>query len=149
MRASPHPLVLLVQPNDDSREMYTEFLRHHQYFVLAVGNADTAATLARDADVIVTGITLEGLVDGVELIGRLRQDERTKRKPIIVLTAVTERTVRARAEAAGCDVFLLKPCLPDDLHREVRRLLLHDGRPRAPKKDLAGKATHRKRHGTG
>ena len=32
-------------------------------------------------------------------------------------------TERQRAESAGCDLFLTKPCLPDELLREVHLLL--------------------------
>ncbi len=48
-------------------------------------------------------------------------EDGTMHKPIIVLTACAWR--RKRAEHAGCDVFLSKPCLPDALLREVRWLL--------------------------
>ena len=40
-----------------------------------------------------------------------------------VLTASVWKPQRERAEAARCDVFLPKPCLPDHLLAEVRRLL--------------------------
>ena len=42
---------------------------------------------------------------------------------IIVLTACVWKPERERAEAARCDVFLPKPCLPDHLLAEVRHLL--------------------------
>ena len=62
-------------------------------------------------------------MDGVELVSRLRHDDWTRSTPIIVLTACAWPKDRARAEGAGCDVFLLKPCLPNDLLGEVRQLL--------------------------
>jgi CheY-like chemotaxis protein len=119
----PAPVVLLVQSDADSREMYTEFLRYEGLLPVPVSNARDGLTVARKADVIVTGLLLPGDIDGIEFIARLKRDERTKRIPLIVLTACAWKSDRDRAEQAGCDVFLAKPCLPDHLLREVRLLL--------------------------
>lgn len=113
--------VLLVQPHGDSREMYSEFLRQNGVSTIAVGDGHDALPAAPDADVIVTGILVPG-IDGIDLLSRLRADDRTKHTPIIVLTACDFPADRARAEAAGCDVFLPLPCSPDALLNEVRRL---------------------------
>ena len=116
-------VVLLVQADADSREMYTEFLRYHGLLVVPVSTARDGLTVAPRADVIITGLLLPGDMEGIEFIARLKSDERTGRIPIIVLTACAWKTDRERAEDAGCDVFLAKPCLPDHLLREVRLLL--------------------------
>lgn len=79
--------------------------------------------LAPAADIVITGITLDDPIDGVELVSRLRHDDRMRSTPIVVLTACALPKERARAESAGCDVFLVKPCLPDDLLSELRQLL--------------------------
>ena len=102
--------------------MYAEFLRYHGLAPIAASNARDVRMLAPNADVIVTGIILDD-VDGIELVSRLRDDDNTRRTPVIVLTACAWPSDRARAEHAGCDAFLPKPCLPNDLLREVRRLL--------------------------
>jgi DNA-binding response OmpR family regulator len=118
------PIVLLVQSeHDDGLEMYVDYLRYSGFRAIAVSNVRDALTFAPEADVIVTGIVLDDTMDGVELVSRLRGDAGTIHKPIIVLTACTWRQERERAEHAGCDVFLSKPCLPDALLREVRLLL--------------------------
>ena len=118
------PVVLLVQPNRDDREMYAEFLRHSGFTPVVVSSATAALSFASDADVIVTGLLLEGGMDGVELITRLRGGDRAKKKvTIIVLTSCAWTSERERARAAGCDVFLTKPCLPDVLVHEIRRRL--------------------------
>lgn len=119
----PAPVVLLIQADADSREMYTEFFRYEGLLPVPVSNARDGLTVARRADIIVTGLLLPGDIDGIEFIARLKRDERTKRIPLIVLTACAWKSDRERAEEAGCDVFLAKPCLPDHLLREVRLLL--------------------------
>lgn len=126
-------VILLVQPCDDGRDMYVEFLRHHGFAVMGIPDAWDALTVAPDADVIVTGILLASSIDGHELIARLRNDGRTNQTPIIVLTACAWTTERERAERAGCDVFLEKPCLPSDLLRHVRDVLTGSKLRRVPR----------------
>lgn len=132
MSTTRRPVVLLVQPEgDDGLEMYAEYLRYSGLAAIGVSNARDALTFAPEADIIVTGLVLDDTVDGAELVSRLRGDDGTMHKPIIVLTACAWRRDRERAEHAGCDVFLSKPCLPDTLLREVRLLLqqcMHDRR---------------------
>ncbi len=101
--------------------MYVEFFRHERIAVVGVSNAADALQRASAASVIVTGILLDGPMDGIELIGRLRHDRRTRDTPIVVLTACAWPAERERALQAGCDAFLTKPCLPEELACEVRR----------------------------
>lgn len=116
-------VVLLVQPRDDGLHMYAEFLCCHGLAVIAVSDAWDALIAAPRSDVIVTGILLAGNMDGVELITRLRRDERVGRRPIIVLSACAWDAERERATHAGCDLFLAKPCVPSELLRHVRASL--------------------------
>ena len=105
--------------------MYAEFLRHKGFTTLSVSTGTEAlrAAPAANADIIVTGILLGADMDGLELIQELRSDERVRRTPIIVLTACAWRSERERAERAGCDAFLPKPCAPDELVRAISRVL--------------------------
>jgi two-component system cell cycle response regulator DivK len=117
-------ITLLVQPDRDDREMYAEFFHHQGLAAICVSNATLAMTIAPFADLIVTGIRLPGEINGIEFIGLLKRDDRTKNIPVVVLTACAWSTERERAEGAGCDVFLSKPCLPCELLRALERLLV-------------------------
>ncbi len=123
MRALESRVVVLVHPDDDNREMYATFLRQHGFAVLTFAGATDALGLAPLADIIVTGIQLRGAMDGVQLIARIRCDERTRHTPIIVVTASTPTRYKPYAEAAGCNRFLLLPCLPQDLLQEIDKLV--------------------------
>jgi len=126
--AMPHrhrraPGVLLVDGAADNRAMYAESLRAAGFRAIEIDNTADALALAVTADAIVTGIRVPGPFDGLELVRRLRADARTRSKPTIVLTACAFDEDRSRARAAGCDVFLPKPCLPGTVIGEVVRLL--------------------------
>src|SRR4051794_11928099 len=103
-------VVLLLQPEQDDRRMYIEFLHHEGIATLCPKDATHALSLAARADVIVTGVHLPGPMDGIEFMSRLRNGETKKHIPVIVLTASAWSTDRQRAEDAGCDLFLAKPC---------------------------------------
>jgi CheY-like chemotaxis protein len=115
------PTVLLVESRRDDRNMYAEYLRLLGFRLLESDTTDEALLQAPRSQVIVTGVRVNGSFDGLELVRRLRADERTQSKPIIVLTACAFEPSRQMAVAAGCDVFLIKPCLPETLVTEIRR----------------------------
>jgi CheY-like chemotaxis protein len=121
--------VLLVQSDPDNLAMYADFLELHGHLCVRASSTADAFIVAPIADVIVTGIQVPGQSDGTAVIGdgidfirRLKVDSRTMRVPAIVLTTNSSTTERARAEQAGCSSFLTKPCLPEYLLSEVRRV---------------------------
>jgi CheY-like chemotaxis protein len=120
----PGPLILLVEDDLDNREMYRQYLEWDGFRVAVAtdgGQAvDGAAALVPTA--IVTDLALPRL-DGWEAIRRIKADDRTKHIPVLALSAHAYAGDVERARAAGCDVFLTKPCLPEDVARAVRSLL--------------------------
>lgn len=118
--ASTGPLILLIQPEHDDREMYATYLHHHGIATRVVSTGREALSIVPNVDVVVTAIRLPGKMDGLELIETLRAGDR-RHVPVIVLTACASPRDRERAFAAGCDAFLSKPCLPETLLTEIDR----------------------------
>lgn len=124
-------LILLVDDYQDGREMYADALKFAGFRALEASSGLEALQLAIDRlpDLILMDLSLPGM-DGWEVTARLKKDGRTKHIPIIALTAHALQEERDRAEQSGCDGFLAKPCLPDELLSEVRRVLTTFGQPR-------------------
>jgi CheY-like chemotaxis protein len=61
--------------------------------------------------------------DGCEATRILKQDERTRAIPVLLLTGHVHERFVERARAAGCDAFLWKPFPLDRLRAEIERLL--------------------------
>ncbi len=114
--------MVLVESHDDTRALYAEYLRQHGYTVRTAATTDQALELSAGAAAVITGLGVRGSFDGLELIGRIRADAASPRTPIIVLTAHSFEEHRRRALEAGADVFLAKPCLPEELLAEVERM---------------------------
>jgi two-component system, cell cycle response regulator DivK len=113
--------ILLIEPDDERRVRYAEYLHSFGFEVLTADTTDDGLSRAFDADVIVIGMWVSGSFNGIELIRRMAQTDRTKRTPIIVLvTGRAFESDRQRAFAVGCDIFLAKHCPPKRLVSEIR-----------------------------
>jgi CheY-like chemotaxis protein len=127
-KSEHRPRVLLVDDYPDAREMYTEYLEFSGFDVVEAGNGMEALQRAVDAspDIILMDLSLP-VMDGWEATRRLKADARTASIPVVALTGHALAGISEGAKKAGCDSFVTKPCLPEDLVREIRRIL--DGPP--------------------
>jgi two-component system, cell cycle response regulator DivK len=118
------PLVLVVDDYQDAREMYAEYLSFSGFRVVeaATGTEAVEKALALQPDVLLMDLSLPGM-DGWAATRQLKSDERTKRIPVLALTGHALAGASEGARLAGCDAFVTKPCLPDELVVEVRRML--------------------------
>jgi two-component system, cell cycle response regulator DivK len=118
------PLVLIVEDETDLRRLYAEQLVFSGFDVIEAGNgADAIAhTTSRTPDVVLMDLSLP-VVDGWEATRRLKADDRTAHIPVVALTAHDGSGELERATNAGCDWFVPKPCPPDALIVEVKRVL--------------------------
>jgi CheY-like chemotaxis protein len=117
-------LILVVDDYQDAREMYAEYLQFSGFRVAEAKNGNEAVeqAFALKPDLILMDLSLPGM-DGWEATRRLKADDRTKQIPIVALTGHALAGASEGAKKAGCDSFVTKPCLPDDLVVEVRRML--------------------------
>jgi two-component system cell cycle response regulator DivK len=124
MTTTPKPLVLVVDDYQDAREMYAEYLSFSGFRVeeASTGAEAIEKAFALRPDVILMDLSLPGM-DGWTATRRLKNDERTKGIPVVALTGHALAGASEGARLAGCDAFVTKPCLPDELVVEVRRML--------------------------
>lgn len=115
------PLVLLVEDDRDTREMYAMCLRASGYRVEQAVTARDALgkAAAVSPDVVVTDLSLPGM-DGLALASQLHQHPQLGAIPVI---AVTGYSMANDAGLHDIAAVLVKPCLPDDLVKAVARAL--------------------------
>jgi two-component system, cell cycle response regulator DivK len=119
------PSVLIVEDDRDGRLMLVEWLEQAGFDVAQAHNGLQAFERAVELtpDVVVTDLNIPG-IDGFELTRRLKQDPRTRSVPVLAVTGYAAFTADpTRAQRAGCDVVLEKPCSAADLETAIRRLL--------------------------
>ena len=118
------PRVLLVDDYPDAREMYSEYLQYSGFDVVEAGNGMEALQRAAETapDIILMDLSLP-VMDGWEATRRLKADPRTAQIPVVALTGHALAGISEGAKKAGCDAFVTKPCLPDELVKEIRKIL--------------------------
>jgi len=116
--------VLLVEDDEDTRAMYAWAFKAGGWLVQVAVNGHEAVAMAPlfEPDVIVMDLHLP-VVDGFEAIRRLREVERTRRIPVVALSGAERSKAEILARQAGCDAFLAKPFLPEDLRAFLDVLL--------------------------
>jgi len=130
--------ILLVEDNEMNRDMLSRRLirRGHDVTIAVDGPAAIAAATAGHPDLILMDIRLPGM-DGWEATRRLKADKRTASIPVVALTGHALAGISEGARRAGCDAFVTKPCLPEDLVKEIRKVL--DGASSTKKVRRSGK----------
>ena len=122
------PLVLVVDDFQDNREMFAEYLSFSGFRVAEAATGREALDRAFELipDLILMDLSLPE-IDGWEATRCLKSDPRTQQIPIVALTGHALAGHSREARDAGCDAFLTKPCLPDALVLEIRRVLARAG----------------------
>jgi len=117
-------LVLIVDDSLHTRDLYSEFLTFRGMGVVSAPDGGSALVMARALrpDVIVMDLAMPGM-DGITATRQLKADPRTSGIPVAILTGFGYRAIEQGALEAGADLFLTKPCLPEDLEHEIRRLI--------------------------
>lgn len=124
MTVRDRPLVLVVEDYQDAREMYAAYLQFSGFEVAEAANGVDAVAKTRELlpDIVLMDLALPQM-DGWEATRRLKGDLATQHIPIVALTGHALAGHAEGAKQAGCDAFVTKPCLPDALVAEIRRLL--------------------------
>ena len=94
------------------------------YKVLEANNGIEAieAMSKNHVDMLITDLNMPGM-DGFELIAHVKEDEKFKHIPIIILTTEGKKEMVMKGLTLGANSFLQKPIKPDLMLQEVERLL--------------------------
>lgn len=116
--------VLLADDSVLTCELFGEYLAARGFSVDLAHDGETAVARAISAspDVIVIDLSMPRL-DGVAAIRRLKADARTRHIPVIVLTGHVASPRQQEAQAAGAALFLVKPCLPEEIERLIAEVV--------------------------
>ena len=119
------PATILIA--DDSRTM-RDMVRaaleadHHTVVEAPDGRQALAVVEAQAADLVITDVNMPGM-DGLALVRALRERERYRFTPILVLTTEHGDDIKQRGRAAGATGWLVKPFDPERLRQAVRKVL--------------------------
>jgi two-component system, cell cycle response regulator DivK len=119
------PLVLIVEDDPSTRLMYREYLNHSGFRTVDAHNGHQALAKAQELlpNAVLTDLAVPGM-DGFEFCRALQLSADTRAIPILAVTGHSEYLDQPdRFRQAGISQVLTKPCPPDVIAEELRRLL--------------------------
>ncbi|MBF0137276.1 MAG: response regulator [Magnetococcus sp. DMHC-1] len=118
---SPQCHVLVVEDNQEIRELVVRYLNEHavQATGVADGRAMRAALERETVDLIILDLMLPG-EDGLTLCRQLRKHSRL---PVIMLTALGDHADRVVGLEMGADDYVTKPFDPRELLARIKAVL--------------------------
>ncbi len=116
--------VLIVDDDTITRKILGFYLQDSGYETIFASNGLEAleAMATKDVNLVLTDLNMP-YMDGLELISHMREDERLKRVPVLMITTESDEKVKDLALKTGANGYLTKPVTSEMVTREVRRIL--------------------------
>lgn len=124
MPSSHKGTILVIDDEPDLLELVEFNLKKDGYETIVAKNGQSGLEIAQKhlPDLIILDLMMPGL-DGLEVCRELRADARTRRIPMIMLTAKSAEADRIVGLELGADDYVTKPFSPRELVARVRALL--------------------------
>lgn len=130
--------ILVVEDNEDLRS-YLSYVLGKRYELATTANGAEALEYLKLhqklPDLIITDLMMP-VMDGFQLLNRLRNTQRYNYIPVIMLTAKTNMRDKLAALRIGIDDYLVKPFLEEELIARVDNLLRNTRSQYLPESDL-------------
>lgn len=116
--------ILIADDNPGVRRVLVQMLGAAGMRTVTAGDGDAALEAARRLrpDLIILDVRMPGR-DGLSVCGALREDEATRRIPVMILTGMGESAAQYAGIGSGADDYMGKPFHYPELERRVRGLL--------------------------
>ena len=117
-------LILIIEDNEKNRKLVRDVLQFKGYKTIETETAEEGIkqALEKSPALILMDIQLPG-IDGITALKQLRADPRTKKIPVIAVTASAMIHSRKEILAEGFDGYQTKPISLKEFLAEVRRVL--------------------------
>jgi two-component system alkaline phosphatase synthesis response regulator PhoP len=125
--------VLVIDDERDLIELVRYNLDKEGYDVVAASDGTSGLEIAtkHKPDLVVLDLMMPGM-DGLEVCRRMRGDERTRRIPVIMLTAKAAEADRIVGLEMGADDYVTKPFSPRELVARVKAVLRRTSEQQEP-----------------
>lgn len=119
------PKIMLVEDDNNLREIYGERLTAEGYDIVSAGDGEEALAMAvkEKPDLIIADVMMPK-ISGFDMLDILRQTPETKDTKVIIMTALSQAEDKTRAGTLGADKYLVKSQVTlEDVARVVHDLL--------------------------
>ena len=117
--------ILIVDDQVEVRELVDVTLSSPDRKILKAASGEEALKIARreKPELIIMDIMMLGRIDGLQAVGNLKGDTRTRDIIVLVLTAKGQKEDIKKGYEAGADDYFTKPFSPLELIRKVDGIL--------------------------
>jgi signal transduction histidine kinase/DNA-binding response OmpR family regulator len=130
--SGPKPSILVVEDNPDLQD-YVRLILQEKYCVLTAGNGQAALEIIQASakgapggpmpvDLVLSDLMMP-IMDGYQLLAKLKNSDATRHLPVIMLTARAEAGDKLQALRIGVDDYLTKPFDEEELLARIENLL--------------------------
>ncbi|RJR28877.1 MAG: hybrid sensor histidine kinase/response regulator [Desulfobacteraceae bacterium] len=118
------PVILVVDDEERNIKLLKAMLSLENYELIGAQHGEEALDLVarKEFDLILLDVMMPGL-DGFEVCRRIKENEKTRAVPVVMVTALREKEHRIHALEAGADDFISKPVDQTELFLRVKSLL--------------------------
>ena len=118
------PKILIVDDEERNIRLLKAMLLSEEYQLTGVLSGKEALEILDEInpDIILLDVMMPE-IDGFEVCSLIKQDEKTRAIPVIIVTALDEKEHRTKAMEAGADDFISKPVDRTELRIRVKSLL--------------------------
>ena len=118
------PVILVVDDQFQNIELLEAYLVPQGYEIVKAANGEEAlAKVVLDLPDLILLDVMMPKMSGIEVLEKLRADEKTKAIPVIMVTVLKETEDKVKALEAGCDDFISKPFDKVELLARVKSIL--------------------------
>lgn len=119
--------ILVIEDDPNAIEMLRfRFVKAGHEVIEAVDGDDGLMKALRKPDLIVLDVRLPK-IDGWELCRLIKNEPRTRKIPIVMLTGCSQPIQEAYGKVCGADAYLTKPWEAGELMKITKRLLSRTG----------------------
>jgi DNA-binding response OmpR family regulator len=117
--------ILVAEDQEHIRSLITYKLRHSGYTVVTAVDGLEAIKKAEETnpDLILLDVMMP-LLTGFEVLARLKQHEKLKTVPVLMVTAQSQEDEVIKGLELGADDYITKPFSPNELVARVKTVLL-------------------------
>ena len=120
-------MTVLVEDDPSIRKLVEYALSSNSIPVVSFASGEEAfATLPDKVDLFLLDIMLPGM-DGIEILHRIRKDEKLRNTPVIMLTAKDTVPDKVTGLDKGADDYMTKPFAPEELIARIKALTRRKG----------------------
>jgi len=120
---SEWPILLIVEDNLELQEYLNAILKHDYHLEFATnGNEGLQKAFEYIPDIVLSDVMMPEM-DGIAMLGKLKNDQRTSHIPVVMLTAKADISSKLTGLERGADDYLAKPFNEAELHVRLKKLV--------------------------